>query len=189
MRTDRKKDLDTYTLDSEAYISKLLPFWVEDLKGKGMVKEGKLLNGVLFQQDGAPCHWSKKSLAYLEEQFGLENIISRKPKNIPKGDPNEKIPKMWPGNSPDISCLDYTLWNTFKRRSLNYLYKKDKMQFFRNRRHCQEILQYTWDNLISIEDINNAIDGMPKRIDRVILAKGGLTEGYVKVNRGGLEKK
>ena len=62
------------------------------------------------------------------------------------------------------------------------------MQYFRNKRHCKEILQYTWDNLITIEDVNRAIDGMPSRIERVIKAKGGLTEGYTKVNRGGLKK-
>ena len=43
-----------------------------------------------FQQDSAPCHVSKRSLAFLEA-------------NIPHFWP----PKMWPSNSPDANLLDY----------------------------------------------------------------------------------
>ena len=77
----------------------------------------------------------------------------------------------------------------FKRRAFDYLEKRDGMQYFRDGRHCRDILEYTWDNLITVQDINSIIDGMPRRVERMREARGGLVEGYRKANKGGLKKK
>ena len=47
---------------------------------------------VIFQQDGAPCHTSKRTQAWLKENMEFW------PKDI------------WPPSSPDLNPLDYSIW-------------------------------------------------------------------------------
>ena len=54
-----------------------------------------------WQQDGATCHTSNKSMEYLRKIFG-NRIISRLSKI-------EGIPP-WPAHSPDLNPLDFTFW-------------------------------------------------------------------------------
>jgi len=183
------KTLKPFNLDKDVYINNLLPFWFDDLRNKGMIQGNKLVNGYLLQQDGAPAHTAKLSMEFLDENVGLENVISRTAKKLPPGDCREKIRAQWPANSPDISPLDYSIWNMFKRRAFDYLEKRDGMQYFRDARHCRDILEDTWENLITVQDINSIIDGMPRRVERMREARGGLVEGYRKANKGGLKKK
>ena len=49
---------------------------------------------ILFQQDGAPAHTARKTVAFLEESA------------VPFIRPNE-----WPPNSPDLNPLDYCIWS------------------------------------------------------------------------------
>ena len=48
----------------------------------------------IFQQDSAPAHRAKKTMAYLEE----EGICFWKP-------------GQWPPNSPDLNPMDYAIWS------------------------------------------------------------------------------
>ena len=54
-----------------------------------------------WQQDGATCHTSNKSMDYLTKIFG-NRIISRLAKI-------DGIPP-WPAHSPDLNPLDFTFW-------------------------------------------------------------------------------
>lgn len=54
-----------------------------------------------WQQDGAPCHTSNKTIAYLKSVFG-DRIISRLAKIV-------GVPA-WPAHSPDLNPLDYSFW-------------------------------------------------------------------------------
>ena len=58
---------------------------------------GPLQNRYWWQQDGASCHTSKKTMAKLREIFG-ERIISRFA-NV-----------NWPSHSPDLNPLDFSFW-------------------------------------------------------------------------------
>ena len=90
------------------------PFWFQDDKGKNVsvntdayikmlkthiipqMKKMKNFQKFWWQQDGASCHCSKKSLDFLEGHFG-DRIISRRAAVI------------WPSSSPDHNPLDYSL--------------------------------------------------------------------------------
>ena len=54
-----------------------------------------------WQQDGATCHTSNKTIAYLKSVFG-DRIISRLAKIV-------GVPA-WPAHSPDLNPLDYSFW-------------------------------------------------------------------------------
>ena len=55
-----------------------------------------------WQQDGASCHTSKVTLAFLKRIFG-NRIISRL-SNIVEVPP-------WPAHSPDLNPLDFSFWS------------------------------------------------------------------------------
>ena len=80
-----------FRLDSEAYIEALretlIPWMRRVASARGNVP-------FLWQQDSAPAHRAKKTLAFLKEQ------------GIPFWSPME-----WPPNSPDLNPLDYAVWS------------------------------------------------------------------------------
>ncbi|KER21342.1 hypothetical protein T265_10314 [Opisthorchis viverrini] len=58
----------------------------------------------VFQQDGAPPHYSNQVITYLQEQFSGERVIAR------------RFPNIWPAMSPDLTPLDYWFWGMIKAR-------------------------------------------------------------------------
>ncbi len=75
-------------IDSDVYIDmlqKIVRPWVKCNYGQGA--------NYVLQQDGAPCHMSKKTQKWL-----VENKLKFWPKEI------------WPPNSPDLNPLDYSIW-------------------------------------------------------------------------------
>ena len=54
----------------------------------------------VWQQDSAPCHTSKKNMAFLRA-----NCYDLVP------------PDMWPPNSPDLNPMDYFTWGVVESRS------------------------------------------------------------------------
>lgn len=58
-----------------------------------------------FQQDGAPCHTTEKSLSLLHSMFDF--VISN------KGADKEL---QWPASSTDLNPLDYWFWNGIKTK-------------------------------------------------------------------------
>ena len=62
------------------------------------------LNVYWWQQDGATCHTSKKSMAYLRGIFG-DRLISKQLKDFKIFG----VPE-WPAHSPDLNPLDFTFW-------------------------------------------------------------------------------
>ena len=62
-----------------------------------------ILDGIWWQQDGAPPHYASVVRNYLNQKFGSHWIG--------RGGPVE-----WPPRSPDINPLDFFLWGYLKRR-------------------------------------------------------------------------
>ncbi|GAA54948.1 transposable element Tc3 transposase [Clonorchis sinensis] len=61
-------------------------------------------SSTVFQQDGAPPHYSNQVRTYLREQFSDERVIAR------------GFPNFWPTRSPDPTPLDYRFWGLIKAR-------------------------------------------------------------------------
>ena len=53
----------------------------------------------VFQHDGAPAHWARDTITFLEQQT---------PDFIP--------PTLWPPNSPDLNPVDYSVWSVLQEK-------------------------------------------------------------------------
>ena len=96
-------------------------------------------------QDGAPAHTNKHTLKWLQgHQIHLLN---------------------WPGNSPDLNPIEH-IWELVKRR----LAKKYRM--LSKQANLHQAWLDEWD-LLSKQDINQAILNQRWAINRVIENKGG----------------
>ncbi len=100
------------TMDTCAYLQTLKNY-KEDIE---KIKEENEIE-LIFQQDGATCHTSTKSMEYINNNL---NLI-----------------KYWPANSPDISPIEY-IWSqlaqkleAFKFKNLDDL--KEKINYYWNR--------------------------------------------------------
>lgn len=89
-------DQESGTVDSDRYIT---------LLDEGLLPDMRRLypnNGFILQQDGARCHTSRKTTAYLE-QTGVRLIKK-----------NE-----WPPNSGDLNPMDYGIWSMLSQAVFN----------------------------------------------------------------------
>ncbi len=99
-----------------------------------------------FLQDGAPCHASKKTKAFLVQQ--------------------PFIVMDWPGNSPDLNPME-NLWNIMK----DGLKSKD----IGSAPKLQAELKKLWVSLDQAM-LRNLSDSMPHRLQMVLNAKGEMTK-------------
>ena len=98
-------------------------------------------------QDGAPCHKSKASMAFL-----AENRLHVLP---------------WPGNSPDINLIE-NLWNQMKR-------KVEELQPG-NLKELKTTIATVWATKTTLEECQKLARSMPRRIQAVLAAGGGHTK-------------
>ena len=101
----------------------------------------------VFQQDNAPCHTSKMTTNYL-----LCNRINVLP---------------WPPQSPDMNPIEH-MWDELERR----LYKQEKATSLDD---LYLKLQSVWYD-IPIEVVRNLISSMPRRVEALLKARGGITK-------------
>ena len=167
---------------SETYRTLVLEPFFADLREKGLIKDNKLEN-YYYSQDGAPAHTSCASLKFIDEQIGLENTITKIKAFKSNPDLAQKICHNWPGSSPDLNVLDWTVWNLFKRRSKLKLGRKG---YFSNIAEAKEILSSVWDG-IDQDHINKMIKGLKGRAEDVVASEGRFREGQ-KLNRGAFTK-
>jgi transposase len=102
--------------------------------------------GGIFQQDNAPCHKSASVTAMLQNE-GVHVLH-------------------WPPYSPDISPIE-NLWAIVKAKVHTYAFaSKDEL--------VAQVL-HIWHNDEHVRDACiKLIDGMPRRIQACIAAKGGV---------------
>ena len=121
---------------------------------QGLLPDIKNLSGdnFTFQQDGAPAHRSRKTVAYLRGHV-----------------PDFIEPENWPPNSPDLNPVDYSIWGVLQQ----VVYK----QGIRDVEHLKEGVTRCWEEM-SQDTINRAIGQFRKRLSLVIAANGGHIEHH-----------
>ncbi|GFX00081.1 transposable element Tcb2 transposase [Trichonephila clavipes] len=102
----------------------------------------------IFMQDGAPCHTAWSIKAFLTKQ------------NIPLLD--------WPSNSPDMNPIE-NVWELMEREVAKDVIK--------NKTQLLERIIHVWNHHSQMQEtVQSCIDSMPRRIEALIVAKGGLTK-------------
>lgn len=96
-----------------------------------------------FEQDGAPCHRSKKTINWLTNQ-------------------NVNLIENWPANSPDLSCIEQ-VWAILEAKIQKY-----KISSLKDLYEC---LQKEWFS-IPTEKLNNLISQTPNRFQLCINENG-----------------
>ena len=100
-----------------------------------------------FLQVGAPCHKSKRSMAWFQEK-GIQLID-------------------WPGNSPDLNPIE-NMWQIMKRK----LEEKEVSSVTAMKEEITNI----WENEIAVQYCRTLTRSMPNRLQAVLEAKGGPTK-------------
>ena len=140
------------TLNSDVYMDMLkkhvIPF----------LEKNKVLDKIIFQQDGATPHTSERVLEFLKDSFKA-GIISNK----------SEI--QWPPSSPDLSPLDFFLWGYL--RDLVYSSPKPKTlpELKEKLINCYESIPKSM--------FRNAIHSVSKRVKLCLDADGKHFENYV----------
>ena len=106
-----------------------------------------IVEGDIFQQDGAPCHASKSTMAYFEEK-----VIA--------------ILAFWPSQSPDFNITEQ-VWEILKRKmmkkcpkSVNELWQMVEKKFY----------------AIPDKEIENLFASLPKRVKSCLKTRGWSTK-------------
>lgn len=91
---------------------------------------------IIFQQDGAPPHNSRRVVDYLHEKFGANWI-------------GTNGPVRWPARSPDLTPLDFSIWAHLKEKVYNTSVLDREDLEVRVRRAIQNITELQLENILS----------------------------------------
>jgi transposase len=104
-----------------------------------------------FMQDSAPSHRAAATIAFLEAN--TPDFIS---------------PDLWPPNSPDLNCVDYSIWGALEER----VYRNKRIKTLQQLKNS--IIE-EW-NIFPQEFIKEAIDQWTARLVSCVLENGGHVE-------------
>ena len=118
-------------------------------------------HGLIFQLDGAPCHFSAQVREWLNVNF-TNRWIGR-------ATYNDNQFTNWPARSPDLTPLDYYLWGRLKE--IVYKDRPANGNELRNRiiRACNDLQEV---------EIKNAVRRFRKNLVKCIENDGGSAEAY-----------
>lgn len=109
---------------------------------------------LIFMQDGAPPHWSKKVRDWLNEVFPG--------RWIGRGGPQDSnIP--WPPRSPDLTPMDYFFWGFIK--------SKVYVRNYRSIDDLKDAINSAFEE-VSTDMLVSTLVNFEKRLGKVILCKG-----------------
>ena len=117
------------------------------------LRRRRKISTIIFQQDGAPPHYSNQVRNYLRSVLPENRIIAR------------GLGQPWPPRSPDLTPMDYWFWGMLKAR----IYHSFKPQ---NLDDLQQRIQDEIDN-ISVDELSSAVGNIRHRIDLVREVNGG----------------
>ena len=139
-------DTQTVKVTAERYVDLLQEHLLPDCVG--MYPN----NNFIFQQDGATCHTANLT----------QNFLSQQPNRFIKKDE-------WPPMSPDVNPMDYAIWPAL----MDKVYHQRRAPFTEDELK-QKILD-CWE-LLTIEEMRNAIKKWKKRLRAIVEADGNSTE-------------
>lgn len=120
------------------------------------------LQSTIFQQDGAPPHFSTVARTFLHSVFPDERIIAR-------GYPNR-----WPAHSPDLTPLDYYFWGVVKDRVYHCFTPTSLPEL------QQRISAVIAD--IDPDELRRSVLHLPSRLEAVLESGGGAIEHLLQLN-------
>lgn len=139
------------TVNQHNYLDMLKNYFYPIMKRKRLHKK------MIFQQDGAPPHFSKAVREWLNENFDTRWI-------------GRGGPISWAPRSPDLTPLDFFLWGYLKTKV--YKTRVDDIDDLKDRIE-QEI------KAITKETLENVFDGIVKRLNFCIDVNGNTFEQYM----------
>ncbi len=105
-----------------------------------------------FMQDGAPCHMSVVTQAYLKSRLGSRGFWSK---------------KMWSPSSPNLNPLDYHIWQ--------HIEKKACATSHSNVANLKTSVDREW-NSMSVSNLKKACRASRGRLEACIAANGAIFE-------------
>ena len=101
-----------------------------------------------FLIDGAPSHVTVENLEWMDSKWGLENVVSRHTKKWERYcaimGKDLKVPRMiWPANSPDLSGLDFSIWDRVKKTAVAF----SQSGFYESKAEARACVEKAWDAL------------------------------------------
>jgi transposase len=124
----------------------------QEILERMLPETGRMVPNFVFQQDGAPAHTARTTLAYLRQRCQFIE------------------PSMWPPCSPDLNPLDYYLWSAL-------MHKVYKGAHITNVDELRARITAAWED-IKQEEIAAAIAKWHGRLQAVIDAEGGHIEQF-----------
>ncbi len=122
-----------------------------------ILKKKRLDKKVIFQQDGAPPHFSKQVRAWLGENFDGRWI-------------GRGGPISWAPRSPDLTPLDFFLWGFIKTK----VYTRTVVDIDDLKNRIEEEIKS-----IKKETLQNVFDSIVKRLEFCIDVNGNTFEQYL----------
>ena len=108
----------------------------------------------VFQQDGAPSHTARETVAFLKEKC-----------------PDFIAPGEWPPCSPDLNPIDYFVWSAMEEK----VYRGDRIQ---NVEDLKTRILQAWEE-IPQSWISKAISKWRRRMEAIVQNGGGHIEPFL----------
>ena len=113
-------------------------------------------------------------MQWLDQHFGLENVISRAPRDF-----RSRVEIQWPASSPDLNPLDFNCWAHMKRLKNRQL----PGAVAESRAEIISTVKRIWENDMTQDLINLTCGrGFKHRLERTLVAGGHSTESMAHLN-------